>query len=896
MTRKQKTLYVIDGHANVYRAFYVKRNMSAPGVGPTNAAFGFTDMLRALLRKHKPDYLVVAFDAPGPTFRHEMYPEYKATRPKMPDELRSQIPYIFQVCEGYRIPALEVPGFEADDVMGTLARLGVEKGLEVCLVTSDKDLLQLVSDEVRVYDPDRRRERVLDPEGVEKERGLRPEQFRDFLALTGDTSDNVPGVPGVGPKTAQKLLAEYGTLEGVLSHASEQKGKLRERLEENADQARLSQDLVTIRTDAPVELDLEAASLHDPDAEKLIPLFQKLNFRKFLSTIAPSANVEEAACEIVDTKAKFGKFLARLAKAERVSVDTETTSVQPVEAELVGLSFAFKAKEAFYVPVRGPEGAKILPMAEVLDGLRPHLENPKLEKIGQNLKYDITVLENAGVRLAGVAFDTMVADWLINPSGVSHGIDAMALAHLGYRKIFTSEVTGSGDEEVTMDLVPVDKVAPYACEDADIALRLAEVLAPKIEERGLAKLFGEVEMPLVPVLAAMERQGVSLDERALGRMASSVQELLAASEEEIHRAAGREFNIASPKQLAEILFDEMKLPVKRRTKTGRSVNEAVLRELAGHHELPRLVIEHRSLAKLKGTYLDTLPFYVSPRTGRIHTSFHQTGTATGRLSSSEPNLQNIPVRTELGRSIRACFVPRRGCHFLSADYSQIELRMLAHVSNDPALVEAFRSGADVHRNVAAQVAGKKESDVTPEERGRAKTVNFGIIYGVSPAGLAAQTDLSRDEAREFIDAYFTAYPRVKACREEIIASAVETGYVTTVLGRRRNLPDIKVPDPMRRGGAERMAVNTVFQGSAADLIKLAMIAIHRALASERPDGKPWVSRMILQIHDELLFEAPPEELAYLRKLVTAKMEGAMELRVPLTVSIGTGKNWLEIKS
>ncbi|MHC5054513.1 MAG: DNA polymerase I [Planctomycetota bacterium] len=905
-----KKLYLIDGHAVLYRAYFaIKTKLAAPGTGqPTHAAFGFTRIVRAMLAEHSPDYLVVCMDAPGPTFRHERYDDYKANRPSMPDDLSPQIGMVERVMDAYGIPVIRAQGYEADDVLGTLAEAAAAQRVDVVIVSGDKDVLQLVKDgagkdggTVAAFDPTPsgkggpRGGEFLDSEGVERKKGVPPEKLIDVFGLAGDSSDNIPGVPGVGPKTAVKLVQKYGSLEAALAGAAEgkEKGKLRERLVEHADQARLSRELATIRTDAPVELDLEAARAHAHESdEKLMAVFRELGFRAFLKELAPSGHKEDLRYETVDTPKALEKFVKKLSGQERFAVDLETDSQRPRGATIVGLSFSWKPKEGYYIPVRAPLGERALDEGEVLAKLGPILEDPKRHKVGQNAKYDMIVLRRAGVAMRGLDFDTMVASYLLDAGSRSHGIDALALQHLGFRKIATTEIIGKGREQTTMDRVPVDKVARYACEDADIAWRLCGVLEKGIRDRGLEELYRELELPLVDVLAEIEWNGIAVDGEALAGLAAGMADGLAIEEKAIHGLAGEEFAIASTKQLNAILYEKLGLPILKRTPKGAPSTDAdVLRRLSGQHELPKAVMRYRELAKLKSTYADSLPGYVNAETGRIHASLHQAVTATGRLSSSDPNLQNIPIRSESGRAIRQCFIAgHEGAKLLSADYSQVELRLLAHLSGDERLVKAFRDGRDIHAAVAAEMGGVAIDKVTSDMRRRAKTVNFGLIYGQGAQHLARSTGMTVKEADSFISEYFRRFAGVKRFRAKVLEDAREEGRVVTMLGRVRYIPDINSDDVAARRGAERMAFNTVIQGSAADLMKRAMIDIHRDMSAKRMR-----SRMILQIHDELLFESPERELEALRGLVEERMAGAFTLKVPLVVDSGVGDNWLDLE-
>ena len=888
-------IYIIDGHATLYRAYFaIKSRMAAPSTGTaTHAAFGFTKVLRAILDESSPEHLVVAMDAPGPTFRHERYDKYKSRRPAMPDDLSPQIGMVERICEAYRIPVFRAAGFEADDVIGTLARQARDAGLDVVIVSGDKDLLQLVTDHVLVLDPQKRKR--FDPALVEKEKGYPPEKLIEVFGLSGDTSDDIPGVRGVGPKTAVALIKKYGTLEATIeaAKAGKEKGKRGENLVKEAEMAFESRWLATIRTDAPVELDPDASRVGEGDSKKLIAVFQELGFRAFLSTVAPTSSLDkELRYRTIDTAEGLAAFAKELASQEVFAFDTETTSNDPRKADLVGLSFSWKPKEAAYVVVRAPEGERSLDEPDVLDALRPALEDESVRKVAQNAKYDVQVLRRVGVEVKGLEFDTMVASYLLEPGTRSHGIDALALQHFGFRKIATSEIIGKGKSRTTMDRVPVAKVAPYACEDADICWRLYKVLEGRIRDGGLETLYRELELPLVEVLAEMEWNGIAVDGEALGGLSAGMADMLAINEKEIYEVAGREFNVNSTRQINEILYEELGLPVLKKTPKGApSTDSEVLGRLSEKHPLPKLVLRYRELAKLKSTYADALPGHVNPETGRIHASLNQTVTATGRLSSSDPNLQNIPVRSEQGRAIRQCFVPgERGWKLLSADYSQIELRLLAHLSGDERLLEAFRSGADIHAAVAAELSGVRIEEVTSQQRRRAKTVNFGLMYGQGAQHLARSTGMTVQEASDFIGDYFRRFEGVRRLREKVLEGARREGRVATMLGRVRYLPEINSDDIPARRSAERMAFNTVIQGSAADLIKRAMIDIHREMAA-----RGMRSIMILQIHDELLFESPTDEVKALEEMVSARMSGALELSIPLVVDTGVGDNWLDVK-
>ena len=886
----RKKLFLIDGHSHLYRAFFAVKGLTSPEGRPTNAVFGFTAMLRKLLREQKPDYLAVAFDMPGKTFRHDLFEEYKATRVKPPDEFIAQIPLTREVLDALQVPVYAQEGYEADDVLGTLAVQAAGRGLEVVIVTGDKDAAQLLGPNVSVLDTGK--EQTLTAEKLRERDGIAPEQVIEVMALSGDSSDNVPGVPHVGPKTALELIREYGTLENVLAHVGEIRGqRLKESLTRHAEAARLSRRLVTIDTKAPVELSLDACRVKPPQPERLIPVFQKLGFRQFIAEFPVAPTREEAAYRLVDTEEALEHLLAALRAQKRFSIDLETTSASPMFAEIVGLSVCWKPKEAWYIPTRAPAPDPTLDAEKVLDALRPILADESVGKIGQNIKYDAVVLRRHGVELRGIVFDTMIAAYVLDAERRRYGLDELAADYLGYRMIPITDLIGKGKKQITMDRVPARKVCDYCCADSDIALRLSEILEKQLREQKMYDLFAQVEMPLVSVLAEMEFHGIGLDVAALRAMSQWLEQEMAKLEKQIYQEAGEEFNIGSTQQLAKILFEKLRLPRGRKTRTGSSTDSDVLDQLAAGHRLPALVLEYRQLSKLKSTYADALPEMVAPGTNRLHTSFNQAATTTGRLSSSDPNLQNIPIRTEIGERIRTAFVatdPRN--RLLTADYSQIELRILAHLSGDAALREAFAREVDIHRFVAAQIHGVKPEEVTPAMRRVAKTTNFGIIYGQGPYGLARQLKIPNEEAAAFIGAYFRRYPGVKAFIERTVAEARKNGAVTTLLGRRRPLPGLNDPDRATRAFAERAAVNTVIQGTAADMIKVAMIRIARRLRDEKMR-----TTMLLQIHDELLFEVPPDEEISATDLVSTEMSTALKMDVPVKVNVALGRTWSEAK-
>ncbi len=901
-----KRLFLVDGSALVYRSYFAFiRNPLLNSKGEnTGALFGFASALLRLLKEEHPDGAAVVFDTPQPTFRHRRYAPYKATRQKMPDELVARLPDVREITQALGVALLELPGYEADDVIGTLARRAEREGIETFVVSGDKDFLQLVSDRVRIYSPGRggAAPRIVGPGEVEKEFGVPPTRVVDVLALMGDASDNIPGVTGVGEKTAVKLVRDFGDLEGVLRRASEVDRKsIRDVLSspEAADLARLSRDLATIDTEAPIGLEPTALALGTRDDRTLRRIFQRFEFTSLLDALPRERAGEGLRYATVRTREDLEDLAARLERSSELVVDTETTSIDPLRADLVGLSFSLAPFEATYVPVNlrpgifepepGPAETR-----RVLEVLRPVLENPAIRKVGQNVKYDALVLSAHGVTLRGIAFDTMIASYLIDPSQRQHNLDALALRFLDLKKTATEELIGRGSKQLSMADVAVEDVAAYACEDADVTQRLKGILEPRLRELEVHSLFENVEMPLVPVLVEMERTGVALDVTILERMSTELGERAEQLEAEVRGIAGEPFNLSSPIQLGQILFEKLRiqdaLGVRRlrRTKTGYSTDQRTLERFAGHPIVEKL-LDHRQTIKLKNTYVDALPRLVNPRTGRLHTSFNQTVAATGRLSSSDPNLQNIPIRTDVGREIRKAFVAGQpGWQILSADYSQIELRILAHLTGDAALVEAFLAGEDVHRRTAARMFGLEAGEVPKELRSQAKVINFGIIYGMTPAGLALATKIPVVEAEAFIRAYFEAYPGVKRFIEGTIQSARRDGYVTTLLNRRRYIPEISSPDPGVRKMAENVAVNTPLQGAAADLIKVAMIRIHARLKEEGLR-----SRMILQVHDELVFEVPEDESESLARMVKREMEGALALRVPILTDVKVGRSWFE---
>jgi len=903
-----ETLYLIDGMAFAFRSYYAIRASLTDTQGrPTNAVYGFTRILLKILREHAPSHIAVVFDAPGKTFRDDLYPGYKATRPEAPAELCEQIPRMYDVVRGLNLALLVTPGVEADDVMGTVARRAEAAGMDTVLVSGDKDLLQLVSDRIKVFDPSKGDAGTwYGRESVIERFGVGPERVIDALALIGDTADNVPGVRGIGDKTAKKLMETYGSLEELYKHIDEIKGKQKERLIEDRDQAFFSRELLTIKTDVALETRLEDYRRKTPDRRQLIDLFSELAFHSLLAELLPDAKEEtdKPQYRLVLTEAELEAVIAEMRAAGRCAVDTETTSVDPMRAELVGVSLCCRAGTAYYIPVgHTPEALTIfrdpddlttaeqlhpVPKARALSLLRPLLEDAAIGKIGHNIKYDLLVLERAGIRLAGIVMDTMVASYLTDPSRLRHNLDEVSLQYLRRKPIPISDVIGKGSKAITFDGVRVDRACEYSAEDADLTWRLAEVFALQLRERRLEALFKEVELPLISVLARMEKTGIAIDRGVFEELEQEIAGRLGRLEAEIFELAGETFTINSPKQLQQILFEKLGLKPIRKTKTGYSTDVDVLEALAGEHPLPEKILEYRTLEKLRGTYVEALPKLVHPETGRIHTSFNQAVAATGRLSSSDPNLQNIPVRTELGRRIRAGFVPGGPDQVLiSADYSQIELRILAHLSGDQALQAAFFQNEDVHRDTAARVFGVSAKEVTPEMRRQAKAVNFGVVYGISAFGLARNLGISNAEAGRFVDEYFAQYPKVRAWIDQTLEAARADGFVTTLLNRRRYVPELNSPDIAVRKAAERAAINTPVQGSAADLIKLAMVRLDAALL-DTP------ARLLLQVHDELLVESEAATADTIAGRMREIMESAFALDVPLRVDVGIGRNWAEI--
>ncbi|MCZ8373608.1 DNA polymerase I [Phocaeicola sp. KGMB11183] len=921
-------LFLLDAYALIYRAYYAlikNPRINSKGFN-TSAIMGFVNTLEDVLKKEQPTHIGIAFDPAGPTFRHEAFEQYKAQREETPEAIRLSVPIIKDIIRAYRIPILEVPGFEADDVIGTLATEAGKQGIKTYMMTPDKDYGQLVSDNVFMYRP-KYGDKEFEVMGVEEVKAKfdiqSPSQVIDMLGLMGDSADNIPGCPGVGEKTAQKLIAQFGSIENLLEHTHELKGAIKTKIENNRQQIEFSKFLATIKTDVPVTLDMESLKRKSINEEELRKIFEELEFRTLIDRILKSEKKTAVSTsptsssqgdlfgffasestddsknsilqsletlkydyQLIDTEEKRADFLQNILTKDFFSFDTETTGTEPITAELVGMSFSYAENQAFYVPVpANREEAQ-----KIVDQFKPLLENKQTLKIGQNIKYDMLVLGNYGIEVQGPLFDTMIAHYVLQPE-LHHGMDYLAEVYLKYNTIKIEELIGpKGKNQKNMrDLSPAS-VYKYACEDADVTLKLKSILEKELKTNGVEELFWNIEMPLVPVLAYMERNGVRIDTNALKETSTHFTARMHQIEEEVHQLAGIEFNIASPKQVGEVLFDRLKITEKaKKTKTGQYVtSEEVLESLRGKHEIVGKILEHRGLKKLLGTYIDALPLLINPQTGHIHTSFNQTVTATGRLSSSNPNLQNIPIRNEEGKEIRKAFIPDEGCEFFSADYSQIELRIMAHLSGDPHMIEAFQKELDIHAATAAKIYKEEISEVTREQRSKAKTANFGIIYGISVFGLAERLNVDRKEAKELIDGYFANYPHVKEYMDQSIRIAKEQGYIETIFKRKRYLPDINSHNAVVRGYAERNAINAPIQGSAADIIKVAMIQIYQRFRTEGIKSK-----MILQVHDELNFSVLPEEKQKVQQIVIEEMERAYKMKVPLRADCGWGQNWLE---
>jgi len=901
-----KKLYIIDGHAHIYAAYYAQmRPLTSPAGEPTKATYIFTTALVGLIQRQKPDMLVVAMDSKAPTFRSEIYDQYKANRPPMPDDMPVQIDRIEQILNALNVPVLRIDGFEADDIIGTLAKKAGAEGIDTYICAKDKDMLQLLDEHTNIYDIKTGKE--TNPKTMLTEMGISPQQFIDCLALQGDTSDNVPGVPDVGPKTALSWIQKYGSIDNLYEHVDEIKGKRGDNLRKFKDKTTLSKELVTIDCNVPLQIDYSDLAVKKFNEAELTQLFTELGFNRLLTQLGladnsspvsvtrpgepASVKTVEHDYQLIDTDKKFDSFFTELKKQKLFAIDTETTSIFAMRADLVGISFSWQPHKSFYLPLKAPLGSKHLDIETVRQKLAPILADENVKKIGQNIKYDLLVLENARLPIKGVYFDTMVASYCLDP-GRSHSLNNMAADFLNYDCIPISALIGKGKNQLTFDMVDTAAACEYAAEDADITFQLYIYLKDRLEKQPLLKkLFEEVEMPLVPVLATMEYNGVSLDTGLLRKMSGQITETLQTITERIYEHAGSVFNIDSPKQLAEILFDRLYLTPIRIGKAGRSTDAAVLEQLSDQHPVIDLLLQYRTLSKLKNTYSDKLGSLINPQTNRVHASFNQTITATGRLSSSSPNLQNIPIRTELGRKIRAAFIPHKKTDcILSADYSQIELRLLAHFSKDQVLMAAFAADRDIHSFVASQIFNCPIEQVTGEMRSRCKAVNFGIIYGQGAFGLSRSIGISQAEAKKFINDYFARYSSIRKFMDDCIAQARQTGYAETILHRQRKIPNLHSKNRNKRAQAERLAVNTVIQGSAADLIKVAMIAIHRKI-----DNEQLPVNMILQIHDELVFELPTADANEHAKWIEEEMTDAIKLDVPLKVDITHGLTWLSDK-
>lgn len=926
-----RKLFLLDAYALIYRAYYAfikNPRINSKGFN-TSAIFGFVNTLEDVLKKEKPSHIGIAFDPPGPTFRHDMFEEYKAQREETPETIRMSVPIIKEIIEAYNIPILEVSGYEADDVIGTLSVQAGEQGIKTYMMTPDKDYAQLVTDNVFIYRPkygDKEFE-IMGPQQVMAKYNIEnPTQIIDMLGLMGDASDNIPGCPGVGEKTAQKLIAEFGSVENLVENTDQLKGALKTKIESNKEQIIFSKLLATIKTDVPIELNMESLVRENCNESVLRKIFEELEFRNLAERVFNRENVKSeqiqkkdknapfqgnlfenfapedteekkyenlkqldtsmCSYQLVDNEEKRKELIQKLLTADFFSLDTETTGTDPMMCDMVGMSFSLEENYSFYVPVPLDREEAL----KIVNEFKPALENEASLKIGQNLKYDILVLHNYGIELKGKFFDTMVAHYIIQPE-LRHGMDYLAEIYLNYKTIHIEELIGpKGKKQKNMGQLAPEEIYMYACEDADITLKLKRLLEEELKKNQAEELFYNIEMPLVPVLAKMESNGAKIDTEALKQLSNKFADKINSLENEIYKLAGREFNISSPKQVGEILFDHLKITDKaKKTKTGQyTTSEEVLESLRHTHPIVEKILEHRSLKKLLGTYIDALPLLINPRTGKIHTSFNQTVTSTGRLSSSNPNLQNIPIRDEEGREIRKAFIPDAGCKFFSADYSQIELRIMAHLSEDKNMIDAFLSGYDIHAATAAKIYKVDIKNVTSDMRRKAKTANFGIIYGISVFGLAERLNIDRKEARKLIDGYFETYPKVKQYMDESITRAQQAGYVETIFKRKRFLPDINSRNAVVRGYAERNAINAPIQGSAADIIKVAMINIDRRFVKENIKAK-----MIIQVHDELNFSVPVEEEAIVEQIVIEEMERAYRMHVPLKADYGWGNNWFE---
>jgi DNA polymerase-1 len=903
LVKEKPLLLLFDGNALVHRAFHAIPPLTISKTGEmVNAVQGFASTLLKVLNEIKPTHWAIAFDRPAPTFRHEKFEDYKAQRPKAPEELVSQIKRVHQLVDAFNIPAFEIDGYEADDVLGTLSCQASQQNVDTLIVTGDNDMLQVVSPNTKVMSPRRSFSDtvIYDEAGVEQKYGISPNQLADFKSLTGDPSDNIPGIPGIGEKTAAKLLRQFDNLEGIYTRIDEiTPEKLQASLRNHKDHVLRNKELATIVTDVPITLNLDTCRVSSYDRQQVVELFRELGFVQLLPRlpeeiegtpiVAPGKPVSKKDYHIIDTDQALDELITRLLAAKEFTVDLETSAKEVMACELVGISLSSLPGEAYYIPVghRGLSPISQLPLSQVIARLKPVLEDPKIPKTAQNGKFDMTVLAEYGIRLENLTFDTMIAAYLLGEKSI--GLKALAFNKLGVEMTPITDLIGKGAKQLSMAMAPIEQAADYACADADITLRLKSLLDNELRKEGLWQLFSEVEMPLIPVLVAMERNGVAIDVELLRDMSNSLGKEMLRLEAEVYNSLGYRFNINSSQQLSRILYEELRLPKPRKTKSGYSTEASALEELKGVHPIIELVLQYRQLAKLKSTYTDALPALVNPKTGRLHTSFNQAGTTTGRLSSSEPNMQNIPIRSELGGKIRQAIIAQPGWYLLSADYSQIDLRALAHISQDPELIATFLRDEDVHTATAALVFNVPPEKVTPEMRRVAKTVNFGVIYGMSDYGLEQATNFSREEAAQFIASYFEKYTKVKEYIEATKIQARERGYVQTVLGRRRYIPEIRSPNRQVREAAERMAINMPVQGTSADIIKIAMVNLHGEM-----EKRSLQTKMTLQVHDELLFEMPPEEVETMKELVAEIMPQALKLSVPLKIDIKLGKNWAEM--
>jgi len=895
MAEKEPPVILVDGSSYLFRAFHALPPLTNSKGQPTGAVYGVINMLRKLREEYKPEYMAVVFDARGKTFRHDIYEEYKAHRPPMPDDLKAQIEPLHQLVKALGFPLISVEGVEADDVIGTLAVRATQQQKEMLISTGDKDLAQLVTPHVTLINT--MNNEVLDEDGVESKFEVPPERIIDYLTLVGDTSDNIPGVPKVGPKTAVKWLKQYDSLDNLLEHAEEISGKIGDNLRNSIDDLPMSRDLVTIRCDLDLGLDLEDLKMQQPDNETLHDMYVDLEFRTWLDDMsggesAPAKKPSDSDYQTVLDKKDFDAWLKKLKAADAFAFDTETTSLDYMAARVVGVSFSLKEGEAAYVPFGHdyPGAPEQLSEKEVLGALKPLLENAKKAKIGQNLKYDAHVLANHGIHMQGIAEDTMLESYVLD-STQRHDMDSMALRLLGHETVHFVDIAGKGAKQLTFNQIDLEQAGPYAAEDADITLQIHHKLSAQLKaEKKLMAVYRDIELPLLPVLLNIERTGVKVDVPMLNKQSKQLAKRIVEIEQQAFEVAGESFNLASPKQLQTVLFDKLGLEPKRKTPKGQpSTAEDVLQEFADEgEELPALILKHRSMSKLRSTYTDKLPQQVNAQTGRVHTSYNQTVAATGRLSSTDPNLQNIPIRSEEGRRIRQAFTAEKGYCLLAADYSQIELRIMAHLSQDESLLKAFSEGMDIHKATAAEVFGVNVDEVDSGQRRAAKAINFGLIYGMSAFGLARQLGIGRYEAQEYVDLYFTRYPGVKAYMDSTREKAHEQGYVETVYGRRLYLPEINSRNGQRRQYAERTAINAPMQGTAADIIKRAMISVDRALTAKKLDA-----RVVMQVHDELVVEVAEKQADKLAKLLHSSMESAAELSVPLIVEVGKGSNWDE---